>query len=195
MKRLLAIAALSAVISIFAGNASAQGTVIKGGFNYSRFTPEVPGGYNGWYAGIAYQTYSRAGFSFQPELIYRVNGASLSDASTLRMNYIEIPFNIQWGVDLLVAKPFIFASPFVGYNLSSLISTDGSLADISVRDAVSDINYGVGAGFGINVWKLQLSAKYNWQFGKVADWGRISPDLSDLDINMATFELSVGFKL
>ncbi len=195
MRRVFAIASFLIMMTLCADRASAQGIIIKGGLNTSHYASEQIGDNMAWTAGIAYQTYSRAGFSLQPELIYKVNGASLDDAVMLRMNYLELPVNIQWGIDLLIAKPFLFVSPFVGCNLSNLITPDGYVTRETLDKAISTLDYGVGAGIGLNFWRLQLTAKYNWMLGNVADWGCISPDLSGLDINMATFELSLGIKL
>lgn len=190
MKRLFA-AAAALLLTLCA---SAQGFIVKGGLNFSHFDPDNISNYNAWTAGIGWQTYSRGGFSIQPELIYRVNGATFKDAAELAMNYLELPVNVQWGIDLLVAKPFIFVAPFVGYNLSNAITPDNFIDLNSMNNAVDDFDYGIGAGVGLNVWKLQLSAKCNWMFGHVANWGAFVESLRDLDINMATCELSVGFK-
>lgn len=190
MKRLFA-AAAALLLTLCA---SAQGFIVKGGLNYSHFDPSNLGAYNAWTAGIGWQSYSRGGFSIQPELIYRVNGACFSDAASIQMNYIEVPVNIQWGIDLLVAKPFIFVAPFFGYNLSNIATPVSFIDQTRMDNAVDDIDYGVGAGFGINVWKLQLCAKYNWMFGPVADWSTFVSDLRGIDISMASLELSVGIK-
>ena len=72
--------AIVAVLCITGTAAKAEGFVVKGGFNYSNFNPDDIGGYNAWFAGIGYQTYSWNGFSLQPELLYRVNGAKFGDA-------------------------------------------------------------------------------------------------------------------
>ena len=45
------------------------------------------------------------------------------------MNYVEVPVNIQWGPDLLIARPFVFASPFIGYNLKNRFSKETTLAE------------------------------------------------------------------
>lgn len=192
MKRLAAsiIAVLMTSVCTFA-----EGTFLRGGLNYSHFDPNDLCGYNGWYAGIGYQTYSRAGFSLQPELIFKVNGASFDDASSLRMNYIELPVNVQWGIDLLIAKPFLFVSPFLGYNFNNLATPADRWDSMTLNEAISDIDCGIGAGVGLNVWQLQFAAKYNWLFGKVVDWGMLKPSLADLQFQMATFEISIGFRL
>ncbi|MBO4572097.1 MAG: PorT family protein [Bacteroidales bacterium] len=186
--------AIVAVLCFSSTAAKAEGFLIKGGFNYSHFDPENIGAYNAWFAGVGYQTYGWNGFALQPELVYRVNGAKFEDAATLRMNYLELPVNIQWGIDLLVAKPYIFVAPFVGCNLGNVVTPEGHFSDATIRNAVRLLDYGCGAGFGIDFWYLQLTAKYNWMFGPVADWGAFVDSLAGVKINMATFEVALAIK-
>ena len=186
--------AIVAVLCMTGTAASAEGFVVKGGFNYSHFDPHDIGNYSAWMAGIGYQTYSWNGFALQPELIYRVNGAKFEDAASLRMNYLELPVNVQWGIDLLVAKPYIFVAPFIGCNLANAITPEGYVSAETIRNAVRMLDYGVGAGLGIDFWYLQLTAKYNWMFGPVADWSAFMDRLSGIRFNMATFEVALAIK-
>ena len=56
-------------------NAGAQGFIVKGGYNYSKSSvKDLKDGHSGWQAGIGYQTEATKGFSFQPELLYKVDG-------------------------------------------------------------------------------------------------------------------------
>ena len=195
MKKITAtLLATVALLCMTGTAASAEGFVVKGGFNYSHFDPHDIGNYSAWMAGIGYQTYSWNGFALQPELIYRVNGAKFEDAASLRMNYLELPVNVQWGIDLLVAKPYLFVAPFIGCNLANAITPEGYVSAETIRNAVRMLDYGVGAGIGIDFWYLQLTAKYNWMFGPVADWGAFMDRLSGIRFNMATFEVALAIK-
>ena len=195
MKKITAtLLATVALLCMTGTAASAEGFVVKGGFNYSHFDPHDIGNYSAWMAGIGYQTYSWNGFALQPELIYRVNGAKFEDAASLRMNYLELPVNVQWGIDLLVAKPYLFVAPFIGCNLANAITPEGYVSAETIRNAVRLLDYGVGAGLGIDFWYLQLTAKYNWMFGPVADWSAFMDRLSGIRFNMATFEVALAIK-
>lgn len=143
MKRLFSILI---VLSALCTGAQAQGFIVKGGAS-------IDGRYDGWLAGIGYQTFSKDGFSVQPELIYKsVTNLKVIPESSTR-TYLDLPVNLQYGVDLLVAKPFLIVSPFVGYRLSGY-----------EQDNDTRLDYGCGTGLGINFWYLQLDAKYNWSF-------------------------------
>ena len=175
--------------------ANAQGLIVKAGFNYTNASTiqDLRGGKSGWLAGIGFQTDSWTGFSLQPELLYKVKGVTLSDATKVAMNYVELPVNVQWGPDLLIARPFIFASPFLGYNIGTKFSKESTLADTINRN-FHRFEYGLGIGLGINIWKLQVTGKYNWNFGRITTWSDAQANVRGLDPAAKSFEIAVGLK-
>ena len=175
--------------------ANAQGLIVKAGFNYTNASTiqDLRGGKSGWLAGIGFQTDSWTGFSLQPELLYKVKGVTLSDATKVAMNYVELPVNVQWGPDLLIARPFIFASPFLGYNIGTKFSKESTLADTINRN-FHRFEYGLGIGLGINIWKLKVTGKYNWNFGRITTWSDAQANVRGLDPAAKSFEIAVGLK-
>ena len=177
--------------------ANAQGLVIKGGYNYANVSidksvtvKDMKAGRSGWQLGVGYTTDVSSGFSFQPELVYRVTGYKLSDATDLRLGYLEVPLNVQWGPDLWVARPFIFAGPYVGVKLSNSLKGQDSQIAKEVMSHLKKAEFGLGIGLGLNVWKIQIAGKYNWNFGPIAD--AASADYTTLQGKPRTFEISVG---
>lgn len=177
--------------------------VIKGGVSYAN-GPKVTNlkeydfhGYTGWMAGIGYQAGRFAGFSIQPELLFKQKGVNLKnesiDAGKINMSYLEIPVNIQFGPDLIVARPYILASPFIGFNIANSWRKDGSSKSIK-SDTIEKIEYGFGLGAGVDVWKLQLAFKYNWNFGHVIDLEQYWSSLKSIDAAKGGFELTIGLK-
>ena len=174
--------------------ANAQGVIVKAGFNYTNASVEdLKSGKTGWQVGVGMQTESWEGFTLQPELVYKVKGVTLEDATKVTMNYAELPINIQWGPDLLIARPFIFASPFLGYNLGTKFSKETSLAD-TINKNFHRFEYGLGLGLGINVWRLQITGKYNWNFGRITTWSDATSNVKGLDPAAKTFEIAVGLR-
>lgn len=117
------------------------------------------------------------GFAVQPSVLYQVKGLSadkwgdfgfseMIGAFETKVGYLEVPVQLQWGPDLLVFRPYGFVEPFVGYRLGQ--STNGEYAD-KLKDRLKKLEYGLGVGAGIDVWRLQLSVKYFWNFGNVYD--------------------------
>ena len=157
--------------------ASAQKVGIIGGFTSSELKLKniEKSSVAQYHVGLAYNQPLILGFAIQPEIIYNVKGTSFDQLQGLAdfkatMGYVEVPVQIQWGVDLLVAKPYVFAEPYVGYavngkwkaNVANLLTPSG---DVDMSELDSRWEYGFALGFGVNVLsRVQLSAKYFWNF-------------------------------
>ncbi len=119
------------------------------------------------------------GFSVQPSVLYQVKGlsadkwgsANISEtvgSFETKVGYLEVPVQIQWGPDLLLFRPYVFAEPFAGFRLGQ--DTKGVFAD-GLKDSLRKFEYGLGLGAGLEVWKLQVSFKYFWNFGDIYSKG------------------------
>ena len=186
---------LVSILCISALTVNAQGFIVKAGYNYSASSvKEIKSGRSGWQAGIGYQTESTHGFSFQPELLYKVSGLKLSDGANLRLGYVEVPLNVQWGPDLLVCRPFVFGGPYVGFKVRTGASSD---VDPDVPGVLRKFEYGLGAGLGINVWKLQIAGRFNWNLGSFADVKSaeyVIAQFQELKGKARTFEISIALR-
>lgn len=180
MKKLLLLATLFMLITV--PGFSQFG--IKGGLNFTSFGDINLGkdatvktafeNRTGYHIGLVYKMKIPViGLAIQPELLYsKVNGtlaiagadASVPTSTDMKLTYLQLPVGLQWGLDLMLLRPFIQAVPYVGVSLGR---------DNSTKNLQWDINkfrYGIGLGAGIDIWKLQVSGKYNWDLGKVADF-------------------------
>ena len=175
MKRILMIAAI-----LLAGLTAAQakgGFGVKAGVNFPTSNVKdikdvSPASYH---VGVAYNfNIPLVGLSIQPALQYSLKqsaigvdtGVGALDNLTMEkvsMGYLELMASVQWGIDLIVARPFLDVSPFVGYALNG----GGAVKDIWTSDAVNKLDCGVGLGAGIDIWKLQVVCRYNWNFGNL----------------------------
>lgn len=128
-----------------------------------------------YHIGVSAQLPIALGFSIQPGLLYTAKGTKLSEANLgnfsldTQVSYLEIPVQLQWGPDLLAFRPYAFVEPFVGYGLKAVTKSEVfNLQTNSFRNAaLSRWEYGLGLGVGVDVWKLQVSAKYYWNFGSL----------------------------
>lgn len=137
-----------------------------------------------YHIGVTAEIPLLGGFAIQPGLLYQVKGMSADkfNSSTFsesigsletKVGYLEVPVQVQWGLDLLAFRPYVFAEPFVGFRLGQ--STKGEVAD-KLKDNLKKVEYGLGVGAGVDVWRLQLSVKYFWNFGKIYDKdGNVGP--------------------
>jgi len=184
---------------LMGGIAHAEGLIIKAGYNYNNVelgktttVSDIKAGKSGWQLGVGYQSETSHGFSIQPELVYKVTGYKFSDVQNLNLGYLEIPVNVQWGPDLLIARPYIFAGPYVGLKVSNQFRGSGwNDTDMdTIRDGLKKAEWGLGIGLGIEIFRFQIAGKYNWNFGAIAD----TKQLPSLDGTPRTFEISIGLK-
>ncbi|HHV03942.1 MAG: porin family protein [Bacteroidales bacterium] len=185
--------------------ALAQGNfVVKAGLNFNKLqdikidNPEQSwNSQTGFHAGIGGQyRIPLVGLSFQPEILYsRVRTDMMERVSeksyNFRLDYLEVPLNIQWGINILFLRPYVFAAPYVRYALAK----GNALEEVPWED-LNRFDYGLSLGAGLEIWKLQISGKYSWSFGQLAHGKSLHIDSKDWkleDANMRGFELSVAF--
>ena len=154
---------------------------IKAGLNFNKLgdidtkgnISSVLDNKTGFHAGILYRfKVPVVGIAIQPELLYsQINGqlnflqnSSNSVKSDVSVSYLQLPVALQWGLDLVLLRPYIQVVPYVGCTISN---------DVKIKDIKMDtekLNYGVGLGAGLDIWRLQVSGRYCWDLGKVADY-------------------------
>ena len=187
MKRIVPIAAAAVAGLLLSMSASAQGFLIKAGISNSNmdlnrdvasvisdvFSSSTFKNFTSYNVGIGYRTASWNNFKLQPELIYNVRGTRIDDLTNWKMAYLELPVNVQWGIDLILLRPYLQVAPFVGYdflNVTSDTTAGNTLNDHKVTTDANRFEYGVSVGGGIDLLnRIQVSITYNWNFGDVAN--------------------------
>ena len=127
--------------------------------------------FTGYHVGVGYRTGTWSGLRLQPELLYNVRGTRVDDATRWSMGYLEMPLNVQWGLDLIVMRPFIQVAPCIGYDfLNNTSETAAGHALGTVTTDASRLEYGLSVGGGLDILNsFQISVNYNWNFGPVAN--------------------------
>jgi hypothetical protein len=170
MKRLLVVIVMLTAAVLCAVRASAQiNPGVIGGLTFSsanlkEFNRETMTQYH---VGATVRFKLPMGFSIQPSLIYQVKGAKtevLTIDSDIKVGYLELPVSFQWGPDLLLFRPFVDVSPFVGYGLNTSNWSELMGEVKNAWDYKNRWEYGIGLGGGLEIWKLQVVARYNWDF-------------------------------
>ena len=191
MKRILIVIALC-VMTFWSSHtlrAGDFGIVAGAGFtSIKNISPEVATGYH---AGLTYKFNLPAGFAVQPSLLYNMKASNVDEVLDgaskfdFKMGYLELPVSLQWGPDLLLFRPFLDVSPYVGYALN----TDfvNQWADLN------RLEYGVGLGGGLEIWKIQVACRYNWNFGPLFNAsGNVAKGVRLDDANFGGVSLSVA---
>ncbi len=186
MKRLFMMVVAALFLCGITASAQPKWGVTAGlNFNTSKFTDVDVKARTGWSAGATCLVDLPLGFSLQPSLVYHQKGANITGNISQNVGYLELPVSLQWGPDLLIFRPFLDVTPYIGYALSSdaKVSLPGLNFDWDSWEGKKRFEYGVGIGAGVNVWRLQLIARYNWNFGSlynVKGWDDIKDHIPDL---------------
>jgi len=156
---------------------------IKGGVNFDNFN--LKGAKNeltisnsaGWQAGVLLQfKVPVIGIGVQPELLYTVRNAKANEVSN-RISYLEVPLNVQWGLNLAILRPYLMAGPYFSYALN--------FKGNELKDRIEKIDWGVGLGAGVEIRKIQFGARYQWGIQDVSH-------VRDFKIKNNSFRLSMA---
>lgn len=113
--------------------------------------------------------------SVQPGLRFTMKGASGNDGAggtaTDKLNYIEIPVLLKATFPLTEVKPYVFAGPILGINISANADDTPNggtttTSDISNSISGTDFNLLFGGGIGFKIApKVDLFAQFGYAFG------------------------------
>ena len=170
MRRVKTLVLLCAMMLFGSLQANAQKYGVVGGATFSSLSGIENSSNTGWNAGATVQFKLPLGFSIQPSLIYNAKASNfdlLIGNAGFNVGYLELPVSLQWGPDLLVFRPFADVSPYIGYALDKKFSAETVLSGVHEWDAsnIHNFEYGLAIGGGIEVWRLQITCRYNWNFG------------------------------
>lgn len=197
MKRILLVLASVLVLASFSASAKGFGVTAGMNFNSAKIKDLKMDSQTGWNVGLTYAFNLPLGFSIQPSLVYSQKGALVMDALTevkQTVGSVNLPVSVQWGPDLLVARPFVDVTPYVGYSLFN--KAKGEILD-DIKGG-NGFEYGLGVGAGLNVWKIQAIVRYNWNFGvlgslkdftgiNIKDLNAENPTYGGISVHLAFF--------
>ena len=195
--------AIAVALVAFSASVSAQakfGVTAGMNFNSAKIADVKMDTKAGWNVGATVQLNLPLGFSLQPSIVYMQKAAGFTTPE-LSSDFLEnlkaemvqtvgsvvVPVSVQWGPDLLVARPFLDVTPYVGYSLTNKVKSDFAGIEEVVKGG-NGLDYGLGLGAGINVWKLQAIVRYNWNFGVLGNYKDFAGvDLDDIKTDSETF--------
>lgn len=142
-----------------------------------------------FHVGAAYKINMGMGFAIQPALTYEMKGANLEQVKSIneglsslstKAGYIQLGAGIQWGIDLLVARPFLLVQPFFGYQVTgseklNVLNASGEEYNNFFKTAKNKLEYGFELGGGVEVVKhIQVSVVWFKNLGYLYDGDKIT---------------------
>ena len=113
---------------------------------YPKYGVKAGYSYPGFLAGVAVNFDLPIGFALQPEVQYMQKVMDMGYLGTWNLGFVEPGIGLQYGLDLMLLRPFVAVTPFLS------IPTDKDMS----------LNYGVGVGGGLDIWRFQIHAQYKW---------------------------------
>lgn len=184
MKRFFAVALVAVMSLVGAHKANAglfgDGFGVTAGANFSTldglkdFNMGAAAGFN---VGVLYDfkiPVPVVPIHIQPSLTYSMKSADIGSNllnADFSVGYLELMASVQPSLDVVLARIFLDISPFVGYGLHG----SGDLKELWSADVVNKLEYGIGLGAGLKIWKIQALARYSWNFGGLIN----GPDVMD----------------
>lgn len=174
----------------------------KGGLNVSNLYIDNVNDENarfGFNGGLYGQILSTKTFALQPELLFSTKGSQADYGgivnSTVRfnLNYLDLPL---LAVIKLGPLAEIHAGGYASYLLSANINYEGNLGsgtDRIDRDQLKTFDYGLTGGFGLNFGAVQVGARYNYGFVKIADSNSARNILGDSKNSVAQLYIALNF--
>ena len=184
---------------VIAASAHAQFGIIAGVTSPSQDLKAAYENYSAidqYHAGLTVKIPLFLGLAIQPSIVYSVQGTPIKDIANggsstgeggegggeaasgdgkfniAKTGYIQVPVQLQWGLTIGgIARAYAFAEPFVGYMVDEkTFNFDEETPEEKDWDFQNRLNYGVGAGLGVEIMKhIQLSARYVWNMGSLLD--------------------------
>lgn len=140
----------------------------------------------GWHVGATWELKLPLYFAIQPSVLYE-QGNTKVESVKATMKDIIVPIAIQWGPDLGIIRPYVQAVPYADFVLGVNLEDVGD-----AKEYFKNTQFGCGLGAGLEIWKLQISARYNWAFGSWQTMTESNP-FKDLGGKKQSFTLSLAF--
>lgn len=130
--------------------------------------------------GVVFQA-KALGFAVQPEVLYSVKSGLVDldddfgraylgtiDEVKFTSQNIEVPINLQYGLDLGLARAYLQAGPYVSFVAATMIDGEADFNE-NLKNSFKTFDFGAGVGAGLEVLNFQVAVKYDWGLGKLGE--------------------------
>jgi hypothetical protein len=135
-----------------------------------------------WDLGIVAQLRLGGIFYLQPEVLYSSQKIESLPSDliegTSKRTYVQVPVNLLCKFNLVVVNVFASGGAYIGYAIDK--------TDIS---SLQKTDWGVSIGAGVEVWKFQVGARYNWALKNISEVSSITLKNNRFNVSVAFFIL------
>ena len=136
-----------------------------------------------YHVGVAYKM-DLGLIKIQPAIIYNVKGSKVGNIINkategavtagdfeYKTGSIEVPVQLQAGLDLGIVRAYGILEPFVGYQITNTTqTTGGTKIDVKWSEVKNKLEYGVGLGAGVELIEhVQVAVRYFWNLGNASN--------------------------
>ena len=115
-------------------------------------------------------------FFIQPGIVFAQQGYKVDmfgESATFNLNYIQIPVNAQYKVDLSGMKLLLQAGPYLGYAVNGKVKAkvDGKKESEKIEfgdGGMKRFDFGLGIGAGLQFGNIQAGVGYNIGLANIA---------------------------
>lgn len=137
-----------------------------------------------YHVGLTYKLGFGNLLAIQPSIIYNVKGSKVGNIINkategavtagdfeYKTGSIEVPVQLQAGLDLGIVRAYGILEPFVGYQITNTAqTTGGTKIDVKWSEVKNKLEYGVGLGAGVELIEhVQVAVRYFWNLGNASN--------------------------
>ena len=155
----------------------------------------------GFHFGVTAEFPISESFSFEPGMLYSSKGYMYKETDynvTASVNYLEIPMNAIYKIDLSGAKMLISAGPYLGFALSGKykgtekgydFNESIKIGNNADNDDIKSLDYGLNIGVGAEIKQITIGLQYGLGLANISTYTREGTKSSNKAIG-----ISVGYK-
>ena len=206
--------ALSAVLALMAGAASAQSKTtfgVRAGVNFTNLNGEIGGSdldlkmKAGFHVGVNAEIPLADEFFIQPGVLFSTKGAKADEGDgKINISYAEVPVNFLYKPEVGTGRLLLGVGPYLGIAVGGKFKGDGDDVDIEFTNDVENedeylysmkrLDFGGNLLFG-----YEFSNKFSVQLNAQLGMANLSPKfqgekLDDTKMKNTAFGVSVGYR-
>ena len=204
MKLLIVIIALTTTLESFAQIKFG----VKGGLNFAKVLDKTNNrtysddykskiGFN---LGVTAEYSISQKFAIEPGLLFSTKGCKMENSvpGSINLNYLEVPINAIFKIELSSARILFIAGPYLGYALSGKIKAsepilgdneDSKEQKVIIGTDIKALDFGLNVGTGVEIKDITASLQYGYGLANLT----LHPE-NEAKLKNRILGISLGYK-